>query len=334
MRLALKRVPGGAMYIYSICFIAALLLLPLLGVERLNWHEVTAHLKGDATSIHGLIFFRQRIPRVLLAMFVGGALSLAGAALQVLFRNPLAEPWTLGIAGGAAVGAFVSQVFPALLFTFGPLNSTQALALLGGGCAMALVWTFSRKTKTLSPHALLLAGVTLSIISGGVMMLLTQIVSPFAFVSLHRWLMGGLDVVGYRELLSLLVLGIPGVLILFALARDYNHLAFGEDMALGQGVDVAQVRQTTFLAAGLVTAACVAVAGPIGFVGMIVPHIVRRFSGFDHRVLLPGAFLLGGTLLACCDGLARTIIAPTEIPVGVITAVLGGPVFLCLLGRR
>ena len=186
----------------------------------------------------------------------------------------------------------------------------------------------------MTTHTLLLAGVTISIVSGGLMMLLIYFVSPFKFVTFHRWMMGGLDVVGYRELWSVLALGTPGVLVLASMAREYNHLAFSEDMALGHGVDVPRVQRLTFLGAGLTTAACVAVAGPIGFVGMIVPHIVRRLTGFDYRFVLPCAFLLGGAVLAVCDGIARTVIAPTEIPVGVITAVIGGPVFLYLLGRQ
>lgn len=314
-------------------FLAAFLLLPLIGAERISWPEITAYINGETTA-HGLILFRQRIPRVLLAMLVGGALSLTGASLQVMFRNPLAEPWTLGVSGGAAIGAFLAQVLPLLHFTLGPFNSAQALALLGAAGAMGIVWAFARRSGTITTHTLLLAGVTISIVSGGFIMLLVYFVSPYQFVSFHRWMMGGLDVIGYRELWSILVFGMPGAAILFSMAREYNHLAFSEDMALGHGVDVARVQKLTFIGAGLTTAACVAVAGPIGFIGMIMPHIARRLTGFDHRVVLPCAFMLGGIALAVCDSVARTVIAPTEIPVGVITAVAGGPVFLYLLARR
>lgn len=318
---------------YALAFLAALFLLPLVGAERISGSEIARYLSGEPTA-HGLILFQQRIPRVLLAMLVGGALSLTGAALQVLFRNPLAEPWTLGVSGGAAVGAFLAQVFPLLQFALGPLNSMQALALLGSAGAMGIVWGFARRGGAMTTHTLLLAGVTISIVSGGMMMLLIYFVSPFQFVSFHRWMMGGLDVIGYREVWSMLVFGVPGIAVLGSMAREYNHLAFSEDMALGHGVDVSRIQRRTFLGAGLTTAACVAVAGPIAFVGMIVPHIVRRLTGFDYRVVLPGAFLLGGVALAMCDGIARTVIAPTEIPVGVITAVVGGPIFLFLLGKR
>ena len=318
---------------YAAAFLAVLVLMPLLGAERLPLDHVLAYLRGDHNA-HGLIFFHQRVPRVLLALLIGGALSLTGATLQVLFRNPLAEPWTLGVAGGAAIGAFAAQAFPILQGSLWLLTSTQALALVGAAAIMALIFVFSRRAGGMSTHTLLLAGVTISIISGGLMMLLTYFLSPFRFVSFHRWMMGGLDVIGFRDVWSFLLLGVPGLAVLLSRAREYNHLAFSEDMATGHGVDVTKVQGLTFLGAGMATAACVAIAGPIGFVGMIVPHIVRRLSGFDHRLVLPAAFLLGGTVLAVCDGVARTAIAPTEIPVGVITAVIGGPVFLYLLTKK
>ena len=327
--------PRTAIGCYLALFAVTLLLLPWVGAERLVWAELTAHLRDGVRTAHGLILFHQRIPRILLAALVGGALSVTGASLQVLFRNPLAEPWTLGVAGGAALGAFLPNVFPVLRIAVGPLNDTQALALLGAAGAMSLVWLFARRAAgALTTHTLLLAGVTLSIVSGGVMTLLVYFVSPFEILSYHRWMLGGLDVIGYREIVSVLLLGTPGLVLLGSQARAYNHLAFNEDTALGQGVDAARVKRLTFLGAGLTTAACVCVAGPIGFIGMIVPHIVRGLSGFDHRLVLPGSFLLGGAALALCDSLARTVIAPTEIPVGVITAVIGGPAFLYLLGRR
>jgi len=320
-------------WVYVAAFGGALLVLPWVGAERLAGEELMRYLGGEETP-HGLILFRQRLPRVLLAMCVGGMLSAAGAALQVLFRNPLAEPWTLGVSGGAAIGAFLAQAWPALHLAAGPLSSSQVLALLGAGGVMALVTAFAQRAGALSSHTLLLAGVTISIVSGGLMMLLTYFLPPFQFVSFHRWMMGGLDVIGYGDLWSALVLGAPGVAMLVYLGRDYNHLALSEDMASGHGVDVVRVQRLTFLGAGLATAACVAVAGPIGFVGMIVPHAVRRLSGYDHRLVLPAAFLLGGVVLALCDAVARSVIAPTEIPVGVITAVLGGPVFLWLLAGK
>jgi len=319
--------------LYAALFLMALIALPWIGAEPVRWPHITDWL-GGSDSVQGLIFFHQRIPRVLLALLVGGLLSVTGAALQVLFRNPLAEPWTLGVAGGASVGAFAAHLFPLLAFSIGPLTSVQALALLGAVASLALVWTFSRRARYTTPYTLLLAGVTIGIISGGIIMLMIYFVSPYQFVSFHRWMMGGLDVLGYRELVPLLLLGGPGLVMLGAMTKTYNHLALGEELAMGHGVDAPRAQRWTFIGAGLTTAACVAVAGPIAFVGMIIPHAVRRLSGFDHRVVMPASFLLGGVVLALCDSVARTVLAPTEIPVGVVTAVLGGPVFLYVLIRR
>jgi len=318
---------------YALLFVIALIGLPWIGAEPIPFSSVRNYV-GGADNVQGLIFFQQRIPRVLLALLVGGLLSVCGASLQVLFRNPLAEPWTLGVAGGASVGAFASHLFPLFAFALGPFTSVQAFALLGAMAALALVWAFARRTTLATTHTLLLAGVTIGIISGGIIMLMIYFVSPYQFVSFHRWMMGGLDVLGYRDFGPILLLGIPGLTVLGAMAKAYNHLALGEELALGHGVDVRRVQQYTFCGAGLVTAACVAVAGPIAFVGMIIPHAVRRLSGFDHRLVMPASFLLGGVVLALCDSLARTMLAPTEIPVGVITAVLGGPAFLYILTRR
>lgn len=318
--------------VYTLLALGALCVLPWWGSEVLSPHAVWAQLLGESSPA-GMIFFQQRLPRVLLALLVGGLLSLTGAALQVLFRNPLAEPWTLGVAGGAAVGAFTAQAFPVLQHAVGPVSSTQLFALLGAGGVMMLIFLYSR-SGAVSTQTLLLAGVTISIVSGSLVMLVTYFISPYKLMAYHRWMMGGLDVLGFQDVWMLLIPGLPGAVLLLSQARAYNHLTLGEETAMGHGVDVARVQVMTLLGAGLTTAACVTVAGPIGFVGMIIPHAVRRFGGYDNRFVLPASFLLGGAVLAVCDGAARTLIAPTEIPVGIITAVFGGPLFLHLLTRK
>lgn len=318
---------------YALFFLLVLLLLPWIGAEPLSFSGVLDYLQGQQ-SAHGLILFRQRIPRVLLALAVGGGLSIAGAALQVLFRNPLAEPWTLGVSGGAAIGAFLAFAFPAIHRWSGIFPSGQLLALAGAGAVMLFMLGMFRRRRGVLMETLLLGGVTISVFSGGLMMLAMYFVAPHTLVSFHRWMMGGLDVIGYREVFSLLIFGTPGMLLLLRQAGEYNHLALGEEMAMGHGVDVRRVQRWTVIGAGLTTAACVALAGPIAFIGMVIPHLVRHGSGVDNRIVLPGSFLLGGAVLALCDALARTAIAPTEIPVGILTAVAGGPVFLYLLTRR
>ncbi len=319
--------------LYALLLLAVLLVLPWIGGESLSLDGILAYLRGE-TTVQGLIFFRQRIPRILLAALVGGALAMTGASLQVLFRNPLAEPWTLGVSGGAAIGAFIAHASPALNLRFGPLHSTQLFALLGAAGVMALIFSVSSRRSGMGVQTLLLGGVTISVLSGGVIMLAIYFISPYKYMTFSRWMMGGLDVSGYQQVFSFMALALPGVLLLGSLMRDYNHLSLGEDMAMGHGVDVQRVKWRTLAGAGLTTAACVAVAGPIGFVGMIIPHAIRYLNGFDNRMVLPASFMLGAVTLVVCDGFARTVLAPTEIPVGVITAVVGGPAFLYLLLRR
>ncbi|MBA7590624.1 Hemin transport system permease protein HmuU [subsurface metagenome] len=180
-------------------------------------------------------------------------------------------------------------------------------------------------------NTLLLAGVTVNILSSGIILFMRYLVTPNLLVSIDRWLMGGIDVIGYNGLISFLPFFIPAAAVLLPLSRELNALVLGEEMALGYGVDVKSVHLRAFAGGGLLTAAVVSLAGPIGFVGLVVPHIVRRISGYDHRIVLPASFLAGGAFLVLCDTLARTIISPTEMPVGVITAIIGAPVFIRLL---
>jgi len=318
---------------YAALALVALGCLPWIGGEALVPQAVWAYLQGT-DHVQGIIFFQQRLPRVLGAMLVGGGLAVAGCSLQILFRNPLAEPWTLGISGGAAVGAFLAYAFPQLVLRVGGIDSTAVMALLGAAAVLGLLLWCARGRGGVPIQTLLLGGVTISILTSGLMMLSVYFISPYRFFSFHRWMMGGLDLSGFQGLLPFVFTGLPGLVLLFQLARAYNHLALGEELALGHGVDVVRVRWQTLLGAGLLTAGCVAIAGPIGFVGLIIPHAVRRVSGFDNRIVMPASFLLGGTVLAVADGVARTVLSPTEIPVGVIMAVTGGPVFLYLLLRR
>ena len=318
---------------YAMLAMCAVCLLPWVGGESVVPQEVWAFVRGSG-NVQGIIFFQQRLPRVLAAMLVGGGLAVAGCSLQILFRNPLAEPWTLGISGGASVGAFLAYAFPQLVIRVWGVDSTALMALLGAASVMGLLLWCARGRGGVPIQTLLLGGVTISVLTSGLMMLTVYFISPYRFFSFQRWMMGGLDIAGFQGMVPFLFTGIPGLFLLVQLARAYNHLALGEELVLGHGVDVVRVRWQTLLGAGLLTAGCVAIAGPIGFVGLIIPHAVRRLSGFDNRVVMPGAFFLGGAVLAVADGAARTVLAPTEIPVGVIMAVVGGPVFLYLLLRR
>ncbi|MFB3786318.1 MAG: FecCD family ABC transporter permease [bacterium] len=320
--------------LYAIPFAVVLAVCPLTGSETIHVGSVIQALWNGTWDISAEIFYFQRVPRVLLAACVGGTLAVVGAAFQVILRNPLAEPYTLGITGGASVGAVLAILFPILQFSWSVFSSVQLFALAGAFAVLLLIYSLARRPEGFAVYTLLLAGVTLSIVSAGAVMFLRYVASPNYLVQMDRWMMGGLDVTGYRELAALFPLLFPGLGILFSCMVELNHLALGEELALGHGVDVPSVYRRVFFGGGLATAAAVSLSGPIGFVGLIVPHAVRRLSGYDHRVVLPASFFLGGALLAACDTVARTLFAPTEIPVGIITALAGGPLFIRILLRR
>jgi iron complex transport system permease protein len=319
--------------LYGLVFLAAAVMTPWIGPEKVGLSPVIQFLKG-ITSPGGEIFWFQRVPRVLLALFAGGTLAVVGASFQVLFRNPLVEPFTLGISGGAALGAFLTIAMPSLWIVWGPFSSIQLFAIVGASFSLALIYMIAHRPQGMSVYTLLLAGVTISIICAGSILFLTYLASPNALVVFQRWMMGGIDIIGYREFASLIPLLFPALGLLFYHANDLNHIALNEELALGHGVEVGIVRRNIFIAGGLATAAVVSLVGPIAFVGLIVPHAVRRLSGFDQRLVLPCSFFLGGASLCICDAVARSIIAPTELPVGIITAILGGPLFIYLLVSR
>lgn len=318
---------------FGIIFLITASAAPWFGVETIKPAHVLSQLQGY-TSPQGIIFWFQRVPRVILALLAGGTLALVGAAFQVLFRNPLVEPYTLGISGGSALGAFLAISIPSLWIAWGPFSSIQLLAVAGASGSLGLIYALSKKPEGISIYTILLAGVTVSIICGGAILFLTYITSPNALIVFQRWMMGGVDVAGYKEMYSLLPLLLPGLVLLLWHANDLNHISLGDDMALGHGVSVKKVQRNIFIGGGLSTAAVVSLVGPIGFIGLIVPHAVRRLVGFDQRNVLPCSFLLGGSVLAVCDTIARKIIPPTELPVGIITAVIGGPLFIRFLVSR
>lgn len=319
---------------YGLLSVVVLAGAPFFGSERLAIANITNAIFSHIPHVDADIFFYHRIPRVLLAFLVGGTLALAGSSLQVILRNPLAEPFILGISGAGAVGAVIIISVPGLSIYLGPISSVNLFSLLGCILCVGAIYLLARSPLGISMTTILLAGVTINILCGAAILLVRYIVSPHLLVAMDRWMMGGLDVVGYRELLSLLPLLLPGLLLLFLQGHVLNQLAFNEEMAIGHGVNVGSVQKQVFLGTGLATAAAVSLAGPIGFVGLIIPHAVRRLSGVDHRVVLPASFFLGGAFLTICDLFARTVVAPTEMPVGIITAIIGGPVFFRILLKR
>lgn len=290
-------------------------------------------LKTD--PIARAVFFRLRLPRVIMAGLVGASLAMVGAALQALFRNPLADPFTLGVSGGASLGASIAIAFGFGLNLLG-VPFIFIAAFVGASVSVLLVYRLARSGGgTMLPGALLLAGVVLNLSASAGVLVIQYLASYGRALQILRWLIGSLDVVGFDLIWKMLVFLIPGWLVLIAHARDLHLLATGEsDSAASLGVDVKRTERMVFLASSLIVAVTVSVGGAIGFVGLIVPHAARLVFGQDVRVLLPASFLLGAAFLILADTLARVAISPGELPVGAITALMGGPVFLLLLKRQ
>jgi len=275
-----------------------------------------------------------RLRRTMLAGIIGGALALAGAGFQAILRNPLAEPYLLGVMGGGAFGCIV-----ALTMNLRSLAVRPIAAFGGTVVSMALVWLVAggRGWRTSSPRSqsLILAGVIVNAFFAGIIMFLTSILGTEKVKSFLFWVMGDLSSErSYGWLLFVAIYIAAGMAMILPLARDYNLLSLGEDSARQLGSHVDRVKLLTFVGASIMTAACVSVAGLIGFVGLIVPHIIRLLMGPDHRLLLPSAVLGGAVFLIICDSLSRTIFPSTEIPIGAVTAFFGGPFFLWLLRTR
>jgi len=320
-----------ALTVTALLLMSALVLLtmPLIGMKLTPLRGI---LDPTGSGVEGEIFWRIRIPRVLAAWLAGAGLAGAGMAFQALFRNSLATPFTLGVASGAALGAALSIRFGIALSVAG-LSSTPLWAFAGASASIFLVYGITRTRRGMNTATMLLAGVAVSFFFSS-LNLFTQYLSDFTHTFLIiRWLMGGIQVTGYQSILEMLPLVVTGLVLTLALTRELDILTTGEEMAAGRGVDVARTRKLLFFGASLMVGGVVAVCGPIGFVGLMVPHICRLLVGPGHRYLAPASILAGGTFLTLCDTFARTIIAPAEIPVGVITALLGGPFFLVLLIR-
>ncbi|GJL53349.1 MAG: corrinoid ABC transporter permease [Nitrospirales bacterium] len=288
---------------------------------------------GSGEDPTHVILLQVRLPRLLLAFLVGASLAAVGVSLQALLRNPLADPFVLGISSGAALGAAI-----ALLFGVGvsmwSLSALPMCAFLGAIISLLIIYRIAATQYGFSIYTLLLAGVVLSAVLMALITFLTSVADPNRVFGMLAWLMGSLTGPDYPTLGILAVyLGI-GLLILGSQAQSLNVLTLGEEAARSLGVEVERVKKLVFFATALVTGAVVAFSGLIGFVGLIVPHAVRLALGADHRLLLPIAGLTGGIFLMVADTVARTLFSPAEIPVGVVTAIVGGPVFLYLLMNR
>lgn len=329
--------------IFLSCLLAGVMILSVsLGAISIHVSKtlsiLTHRLFGLApsaawTASESSIILDLRGPRVISGALVGAALSIAGCVLQALLRNPLADPYVLGISSGAAAGAVL-----AILFGLGSTilggYAIPGAAFAGALLTLLFVYFLARVEGRIPATTMLLAGVIVSSFFSAIIMFLISATSDERLYNITFWLMGNLGYVAPQALGIIFLYLLFGGAVLFALTKDLNLLALGEEMASELGVDVEKVKKTAFIFASLITGAVVSVSGLIGFVGLVIPHLVRMIWGPDHRFLMPASALLGAMLLILADTAARTVMAPSEIPVGVVTALGGAPFFVYLLRRK
>lgn len=299
----------------------ALLVFPMLG---------STNILHDQAGTE--ILLKLRIPRVLTAFLAGIALASSGMIFQALFRNPLATPFTLGVSGGAALGAALWMRF-GFVATAAGIAGTSVAGFGGALAAVLLVYGLARTKGGFAVNTLLLAGVAVNFFFSSLILLIQYFSDAGETFRMIRWLMGGFSVIGFQTPINLSLFVLAGLSVCALLTREMNLLLTGDELAGARGVNVDRTRKLLFFSASLMTGAAVAFCGPVGFVGLMVPHICRKIFGADHRVLFPAVILLGGFFMTVCDGLARTVLAPVEMPAGLITALLGGPFFIWLLMR-
>jgi iron complex transport system permease protein len=318
--------------------VLVVLITPFCGLEDVPFSALWAGDGGDSGAVDYTkvdILWMIRIPRVAMAALAGAALAVSGMAFQAMFRNPLATPFTLGVSSGASLGAILC-IQQGWTFAVLGFSCVSIFAFLGAMFAILLVYGLTRSRGGFATSTMLLAGVAVSFFFSSVILFL-QYYSDFSSAQrMLRWVMGGLEsVVHFDEVLSVLPFVVTGCLLMVYLTHELNLIATGDELAASRGVELNRTKLVLFAAASLMVGAVVAVCGPIGFVGLMAPHICRLLIGPDHRYLTPATLLFGAAFLVLCDTFARTIMAPTELPVGIITALLGGPFFLWLLvGRR
>jgi iron complex transport system permease protein len=319
---------------YGMLVLITCLLAPLIGSTPISLARAFDRSIPWTNNVDAQIFFMARMPRVLAGAVVGAALASSGVILQALLRNPLATPFTLGVSAGSALGAMLAITFGSVL-ALGPFTSVSLASLTGALIATAIVYSLSSwPGRPMSTSILLLAGVTLNSFFSALILFIQQIADFAQTYRTVRWLMGDLDVGGFGPIVGALPLLLPALMVFAMLPASLNVLSLGPEAAASRGVDVLRVQRISFLSASLATSAAVSLAGPIGFVGIVVPHLVRLMVGVDHRVVLPASALFGAAFLVGCDLVARTAFSPVELPVGIVTAILGGPFFLWLLVRK
>lgn len=302
-------------------------LAPLIGTNKSSFLELFSSEIGQQ------IFYDLRLPRVVFAFLVGFSLAMIGVAFQALLQNELATPYTLGVASGGALGAVIA-IKSGLIFTVFGFTNITFFSVGGSVLTILIIYLIAKSRAGLSPITLILTGVTISLLFSSLILFVHYLADFTETYRMIRWLMGGLQVTGWYYSLVLFPFVFLTFFYLFRKAVALNIISSGDEMALSKGVDVLRLQRGVFLISSVLVGIIVAFAGPIGFIGLIIPHLIRLIVGADHRKLLITAPIFGGTFLIWCDTFARTIISPAELPVGIITAILGGPFFIWLLIRQ
>jgi iron complex transport system permease protein len=300
-----------------------------VGAADVPLAEVVRTLTGGGSEASRTLILELRLPRALLALLVGGGLAISGAVFQAVLRNPLAEPYILGVSGGAAVGAVLAVVLGLASVT---IWAVPGASFVGGLVAIFVVLGIATAAgSALSPRVLILAGVVVGAFFNAIILLMLALADAESFRSAIFWMMGSLSGASWTQVGIVATYGIPAMIVLVLCARPLNLLAIDEQSAFHLGVSVQRLRRVIYLVTSLLVAATVAVSGVIGFVGLVIPHALRLGWGADHRLVLPGSVLAGGAFLLATDTLARTVVAPGELPTGVLTAIVGVPFFVALL---
>jgi iron complex transport system permease protein len=318
---------SGWIWASAILFVLAALLLPWIGSGSIGMDRVLAKASPDYP-----IFIELRVSRTLLGLLAGGALSLTGSLFQSMLRDSLASPYTLGVSAGAALGAVVTFALDLDRLLGFPAAWAGAMVVAAG--VLVIVACASWKRGQLSGVRLLLSGIALNSICSAFILLINSVVRDRRTFSITQWLLGSVDSVSYRALSVFAVVVTVASMIIITQARGWNLLAVGETWAGSRGADLRRLTITGYCCGSVLTAGAIALTGPIGFVGLIVPHLVRSRISPDNRILMPCSLLLGGVLLAVCDTLGRVILAPAELPAGAVMALIGGPYLVWLVRRR
>lgn len=314
-------------FLLVIFTLSVLLLAPFTGMEFISLGDII----NDPFSKK--IFVSIRLPRVLTAFCAGAGLALSGMVFQAIFRNPMADPFTLGVASGASCGAAVT-IICGLSGTILGISYITLGAFAGSFVSILLVFGLSKLKNNFTPVIMLLAGIAVSFLFSSSLMFIQYISSFRDSFHIIRWLMGGLDIFGYEPLITILIFLSFGAIVILSKLIELDHIMTGDDIARSRGVNITKTKYVLLSVSTLLIGSIVSVCGPIGFVGLMIPHICRMIFASNHTKLGPSVFLLGGTFLVICDTFARTIIAPSELPVGILTSMLGAPFFLWLLIRK